>query len=193
MPWEDAPELHGAELVHDANAVDAALDRMAAEITERYAGRRPVILGVMIGGMVPCGRLLPRLPFALEVDYVHATRYRNEVRGHELVWHALPSTPIEGRDLIVVDDILDEGYTLAAVLDAFRDAGARTVTTAVLVNKVHDRKYPGLTADFVGLDVPDRYVFGAGMDCRGLGRNAAGIYAIDVEGAASAPQPSEES
>ncbi|MFP4129698.1 MAG: hypoxanthine-guanine phosphoribosyltransferase [Halorhodospira sp.] len=180
MPWEDAPELRGAELIHDRHAVEAALDRMAAAITEDLGGKRPLILGVMIGGMIPAGQLLPRLAFALEVDYVHATRYRNEVSGQELVWHALPSTPIEDRDLLVIDDILDEGHTLAAILDAFRRGGARSVRSAVLVEKHHDRRCPGMAADYVGLDTPDRYLFGVGMDCRGLGRNADGIYAIDV-------------
>ncbi len=180
MSWDEAPELRGAEQLYDAEAVSAALDRMAAEITERYAQARPLIIGVMIGGMIPAGRLLPRLDFPLEVDYVHASRYRNRTAGGELVWHALPSTPIEGRDLIVVDDILDEGYTLAAILESFRNAGARSVASAALVDKRHDRKCPEVHGDFIGLQVADRYVFGAGMDYRGLGRNAAGIYAIDV-------------
>ncbi|MFP4146616.1 MAG: hypoxanthine-guanine phosphoribosyltransferase [Halorhodospira sp.] len=180
MPWDEAPELRGAELIHDQEAVKAALDRMAAGITEDLGDHRPLILGVMIGGMIPAGRLLPRLDFPLEVDYVHATRYRNQVQGQELVWHALPTTPVEGRDLLIVDDILDEGYTLAAILQSFREHGARSVRSAVLVEKHHDRRCPGMVADYVGLDVPDRYVFGAGMDCRGLGRNADGIYAVDV-------------
>ncbi|ABM62035.1 hypoxanthine-guanine phosphoribosyltransferase [Halorhodospira halophila] len=190
MPWDDAPDLRGAELIHDQWAIDQALDRMAREITQDLGGRNPLILGVMIGGMIPAGRLLPRLDFPLEVDYVHATRYRNELSGEELVWHALPTTPIEGRDLLVVDDILDEGNTLAGIIDAFRSAGARSVRTAVLVDKRHDRKYQGLCADYVGLEVEDRYVFGAGMDCRGLGRNADGIYAIDqrIEQAAKTQQ-----
>ncbi len=181
MPWNRAPELQGAKLVYGRGEVQAALDRMATEITACLGERRPLIIGVMIGGMIPAGRLLPRLDFPLEVDYVHATRYRNEVQGgDELVWHALPSTPIEERDLLVVDDILDEGRTLDGILEAFRNGGARSVRSAVLADKRHDRKHNGIRADFVGLEVEDRYVFGAGMDCRGLGRNADGIYAIDV-------------
>ncbi|MBK1734490.1 hypoxanthine-guanine phosphoribosyltransferase [Halorhodospira abdelmalekii] len=180
MPWEDAPELQGAELIHDHHAVTQAYDRMAEAITARYAGRRPLVITVMIGGIIPAGQLLPRLDFALEVDYVHATRYRNRTEGGDLVWHAMPTTPIEGRELLIIDDILDEGFTLAGVIEAFRVAGARSVATAVLIDKLHDRKHQGLQADFVGLEAEDRYLFGGGMDCRGLGRNAAGIYAIDV-------------
>lgn len=180
MAWEQVPELEGAELIHDHQEVAQAFERMAAEITAQYADKRPLVLGVMIGGIIPAGQLLPRLDFPLEVDYIHATRYRNETRGGDLIWHALPSTPFEARDIIVVDDILDEGFTLAGILDALRHGGARSVATAVLVDKLHDRKHEGISADFVGLEVEDRYLFGGGMDCKGLGRNAAGIYAVDL-------------
>lgn len=178
MPWNQAPELHGAELLHSAADVEHALDRIAAGITQELADRRPLMLGVMVGGMIPAGRLLSKLDFPLEVDYVHATRYHGGVRGQELIWHAYPETPLEGRHIVIVDDILDEGRTLAAIMESCRRQRAATVYSAVLVNKRHNRRVHGLQADFVGLDVEDRYVFGAGMDYRGLGRNASGIYAI---------------
>lgn len=178
MPWNDAPELAGSELLHTADEVENALERMAEGITASLGDKRPLIVGVMVGGMIPAGRLLTKLDFPLEVDYIHATRYHGGVRGNELIWHASPSTPLEDRHILVVDDILDEGRTLAAILESFRRQRAHSVQSAVLVNKVHDRRHGGLAADFCGLEVEDRYVFGAGMDYRGLGRNAAGIYAI---------------
>ncbi len=181
MPWNEARELRGAELLHPPEEIERALDAMAAEITDVMAWERPLVLGVMVGGMIPAGRLLSKLNFPLEVDYVHATRYHGGIRGNELIWHAHPETPMEGRTVLVVDDILDEGRTLAAIIEACRRQRARAVYSAVLVNKIHDRKYGGLTADFVGMDVIDRYVFGAGMDYCGLGRNAPGIYAISRE------------
>lgn len=181
MPWEQAPELSGAELLYDAQAVEQAYERIAAQISAQYADRRPLMLCVMIGGIIPAGQLLPRLDFPLEVDYLHATRYRNQTRGGDLVWHALPSTPFEGRDLIVIDDILDEGFTLAGIIEALHSGGANSVATAVLVDKIHERKHENMAADFVGLQAPDRYLFGGGMDCKGWGRNARGIYAIDVD------------
>ncbi len=181
MPWSEAEELRGAELLHPPEEVEQALDRMAEGITAELGRMQPLILGVMIGGMIPAGRLLSKLNFPLEVDYVHATRYHGGIRGKELIWHAHPETPMEDRTVLVVDDILDEGRTLAAIMEACRRQRARAVYSAVLVNKVHDRKYSGLEADFVGLNVIDRYVFGAGMDYRGLGRNAPGIYAVARE------------
>ena len=167
-----------SELIHDSAAVADALDRMASSLTAACAGEQPVFLGVMTGAIVPLGALLPRLDFALELDYIHATRYHGSTTGRDLLWLARPQTPLKGRDVVVFDDILDEGTTLAGILQECRDQGATSVRTAVLMDKQHDRRVPGLQADFAGLTVPDRYVFGAGMDYRGYFRNAAGVYAI---------------
>jgi len=167
-----------SELIHDSAAVADALDRMASSLTAACAGEQPVFLGVMTGAIVPLGGLLPRLDFALELDYIHATRYHGSTTGRDLLWLARPQTPLKGRDVVVFDDILDEGTTLAGILQECRDQGATSVRTAVLMDKQHDRRVPGLQADFSGLTVPDRYVFGAGMDYRGYFRNAAGVYAI---------------
>ena len=125
------------------------------------------------------GKLLTRLAFPLQIDYLHATRYRNNTQGSELEWHRLPALSLHGRDVLILDDILDEGATLAAVVAHCRAQGAARVLTAVLVDKHHERKVPGIRADFVGLRVEDRYLYGYGMDYRGYLRNAAGIYAVD--------------
>lgn len=173
--------LEGAERIYDGAAVEAALARMAAEITVDMADRLPLVLCVMIGGLVPAGRLLPLMNFPLEVDYVHATRYRGETSGGELVWQAKPHTALEGRTVLIIDDILDEGHTLAALQAFCREEGAGDVRTAVLVRKEHNRCLPDVRADYIGLSVDDRYVFGAGMDYHGVLRNVDGIYAIREE------------
>jgi len=169
--------LAAADLIHDEAAVDAAITRLAQEITHDLGERTPLILCVMVGGLVMAGRLLPRLGFPLEVDYLHATRYRGGLSGLELQWLARPRVPLAGRSVLVVDDILDEGHTLHGILDYCRGEGALDVRTAVLVKKVHDRCVPGVSAHYIGLTVTDRYVFGAGMDYKGYLRNAPGIYA----------------
>ncbi|MEK9712549.1 MAG: hypoxanthine-guanine phosphoribosyltransferase [Thalassolituus sp.] len=171
--------LKEADLLKSREEVEAALDSMAAEITERLADTMPVIYGIMNGGLVVAGQLLTRLNFPLEQGYMHATRYRGEVTAQaDLQWTAPPSVPMEGRTVLIVDDIFDEGYTLQAVIEACKAQGAKEVLTAVLVDKQHDRKAPGMAVDFKGLDVEDRYVFGYGMDYRGYWRNAPGIYAV---------------
>jgi len=167
-----------ADCIHDAAAVEAALDRLATAITQTMAEQTPLLLGVMSGAVVPLGRLLPRLDFPLELDYIHASRYRGSTVGRDLVWLARPQTPLKGRHVLLVDDILDEGATLDGIMQECRDLGAASVRIAVLCEKRHSRRANGLVADFVGLEVPDRYVFGAGMDYRGYLRNANGLYAV---------------
>jgi hypoxanthine phosphoribosyltransferase len=131
----------------------------------------------MNGAMIPMGMLLPELDFPLQVDYLHATRYRNETSGGELQWLASPKINLKDRTVLLVDDIHDEGITLEHIKTYCQDQGAAQVYSAVLVNKVHDRKN-NTRADFIALEVPDRYVFGFGMDYKGMLRNASGIYAV---------------
>jgi hypoxanthine phosphoribosyltransferase len=166
-----------ADLLYSAQQVEAALDRMAADITARIAGRNPVVLCVMVGALIPCAKLLERLNFLLQLDYIHATRYGDRTIGGGLRWIARPRIPLEQRVVLVVDDILDEGHTLAAILEECQLAGASEVHSAVLVEKQHARKH-GIRADFIGLTVQDRYVFGYGMDYKGYLRNSQGIYAV---------------
>jgi len=166
-----------AECLFTREEVETAVHSMATAIEGRLCDSHPLVLCVMTGALIPAGQLLTHLDFPLELDYVHATRYGSRTRGGELEWIVHPSIALEGRVVLVVDDILDEGLTLAAILEACRRAGAREALSAVLVEKVHDRKN-GLEADFVGLRVPDRYVFGYGMDYKGYLRNAPGIYAV---------------
>jgi hypoxanthine phosphoribosyltransferase len=155
--------------------MEVALERMAREIEARLAGTDPLVLCVVSGGIVAAGQILPRLKFQLRLEYVHATRYRGATRGGELVWHHRPSDAIRGERILIVDDILDEGITLDAVAAACRADGAAAVHTAVLVEKIRPHR---CEADFVGVRVPDRYLYGYGLDYRGYFRNADGVYAV---------------
>ena len=180
------PEMHEIERVYaeadclfTAEEVAVALDRMASAITARLAAANPIVLCVMHGGLIVTGRLLPRLLFPLETGYLHASRYGHEFCGSHLDWRVRPTEDLRGRTVLLIDDILDEGATLAAIIDYCRAEGAAQVLTAVLVDKDHDRKTrPGMTGDFVGLVSPDRFLFGCGMDYKGYWRNAPGIYAV---------------
>ena len=168
-----------ADCLADAATVEAALDRMAAEITARLADANPLVYAVMNGGLIFAGRILPRLPFPLEVAYLHASRYGHAIQGTLLDWRVRPTQDLRGRTVLVLDDILDEGHTLKAIIEHLKDEGAAEVLSAVLVHKLHDRKAtPGMRADFSGLDIADRFLFGCGMDYKGYWRNAPGIYAV---------------
>ncbi|HJV27050.1 MAG TPA: hypoxanthine-guanine phosphoribosyltransferase [Aromatoleum sp.] len=160
--------------------VTAALDRMAAAITARLADSNPVCYCVMNGGLVIAGRLLSRLNFPLEVAYVHATRYGHALNGQALLdWRVRPTQDLQGRTVLILDDILDEGHTLDAIITHCREEGAAEVLSAVLVDKQHNRKaHPDMKPDFHGLKIADRFLFGCGMDYKGYWRNAPGIYAL---------------
>jgi hypoxanthine phosphoribosyltransferase len=170
-----------SELIHSPEAVERALDRIAAAVTERLGASDPVLLAVMTGGMIPAVWLSTRLRFPHQLDYVHATRYVGSTRGGELRWLARPRLALAGRAVLIVDDILDEGITLREIAAYCRAQGASQVSTAVLVRKRHDRLADGVEADFVGLEVPDRYVFGCGMDYHEYFRELRGIHALAPE------------
>ncbi|RJG10424.1 hypoxanthine-guanine phosphoribosyltransferase [Pseudomonas cavernicola] len=168
-----------ADCLYNETEVEAAIDSVAVSINAELAERNPVVFCVMNGGLIFSGKLLPKLNFPLELSYLHATRYHNETRGGDLFWKAKPEVSFIDRDVLIIDDILDEGHTLGAIVDFCRHAGASSVHIAVLIDKTHDRKArPDLKANYVGLPCVDRYIFGYGMDYKGYWRNAPGIYAV---------------
>lgn len=171
--------LAEADCLVEESQVHAAIDTMARAITARLEASNPLLFCVMNGGLTLTGQLLPRLRFPVQAEYLHATRYRQETTGGILEWKLRPDVEMNDRTVLIVDDILDEGTTLDAIADYCRAHGAREVLTAVLVDKQHDRKArPDLKADFTGLEVEDRFLFGFGMDYKGYWRNAPGIYAV---------------
>ncbi len=162
--------------------VEAALDTMAIEISSALSSSNPIFLCVVVGGIVPLGNLLPRLDFTLEVDYIHATRYRIDTKGKNLEWKVKPTCKMKGRTVVVVDDILDGGVTLGAIINFCKEQEAQSIYSAVLVDKCDARLPSGpASADFSSLKVGNHYVFGYGMDYKGYLRNAPGIYRVAPE------------
>ncbi len=169
--------LAEAELVCPAHEVGAAVSRLAAEITACLKDEFPLVLSIMGGAVVFTGQLLPLLAFPLEFGAIEVTRYGNTTEGRDIDWRLAPKDNVKGRTVLVVDDILDEGITLAAVRGRLLAMGATRVLAAVFADKDLGRAKP-IAADFVGVRVPDRYVFGFGMDAYGLWRNLPAIYAL---------------
>jgi len=151
--------------------------RIAADVSAQLADRYPLVLVVMGGAVVFAGQLLPKLRFPLDFDYIHASRYGAATRGAAVEWRVSPPTTVKDRAVLVLDDILDGGDTMAAIRERLMDLGARSFHCAVLVEKTLERAKP-IAADFVGLRVADRFVFGCGMDARGLWRNLPEIRAM---------------
>jgi hypoxanthine phosphoribosyltransferase len=172
--WE---VLKRADLVYSEDQLRVAVQRVAQEITAVLADRVPLVLTVMGGAVVFTGQLLPLLHFPLEFDYVHVTRYRGTMQGGAIQWKVEPRPLLAGRVVLVVDDILDEGHTMAAIRNRILREGAAAFYSAVLADKDIGRDKP-VRADFVGVTVPDRYVFGFGMDVESAWRNLPAIYAV---------------
>ena len=169
--------LQEADMICDAQAVETAVARMASEITALMHDRFPIVLSVMGGAAVFTGQLLPRLAFPLEFGAIEVTRYNNDIQGRDITWRLAPRDNVRGRTVLVLDDILDEGITLAAIRQKLLEMGAAAFHSAVFADKDLGKKKP-VTADFVGITVPNRYVFGYGMDAYGLWRNLPAIYAL---------------
>lgn len=168
--------LTNSELLYSSDEIQDAIVRMSEEINSVLKDDEVVAVCVMNGAIVFYGQLITRLGINTYIDYVHATRYQGKIAGSELVWLREPEINPEGKIILIIDDILDEGYTLAAIVEKYRQLGAKAVYTAVLVTKSGTNK-SGIITDFSGLTVPDKYVFGYGMDYKGLYRNLPEIYA----------------
>jgi hypoxanthine phosphoribosyltransferase len=178
-----AEVMPAADVIHDRATLDRAIQTMADAVRDEYAAdtRPPLFVTIMHGGMPFAAQLafaLGERGLDLEFDYLHATRYRGNTSGSGLAWLHRPAAPMRDRRVLLVDDILDEGHTLLAVKRWCEDQGATDVRVAVLAIKNHDRRVEGIDADHVGVEVPDRYVFGYGMDYREQGRNLPAIYAL---------------
>ena len=169
--------LRDAELLCPAEQVQAALHRVARQINAALAEAHPLVLSVMGGAVVFTGQLLPLLDFPLDFDYVHVSRYGNATHGGQMHWKVEPHENVRGRVVLVLDDILDEGYTLEALRQRVMELGASQFYSAVFADKRHGRVKP-IHADFVGMELPDRFVFGYGMDIEGAWRNLPTIYAV---------------
>jgi hypoxanthine phosphoribosyltransferase len=167
----------GSSLVIPEAEVDAALDRIAREVTADLADARPIAIAIMNGGLVFAGQLLTRLPFTLECDYIHVRRYGRMTVGGELEWISGPHVDMKGRTVLLLDDILDEGRTLAVVREALLARGAARILIAAFARKERGEP-PAIEADYVGVTVPDRFVFGFGMDVDGAYRNLPAVYAL---------------
>ena len=173
-----ADALTTADLLHEREEIDIVIAEMANRIDAALDGERPVFLTVMNGALIFAGQLALAIRTDLEFDYVHATRYRGETTGSELQWLREPQVSLVDRVVLLVDDILDEGHTLKAVRDDCYQRGAKKVLIVSLCTKRHDRLAEGISADFHGIELPDRYVFGFGMDYHEQGRNLPAIYAL---------------
>lgn len=169
--------LANADLITTAEEIQKALNELAIKINHDFNNKYPLVLTVMGGALIYSGHLLPKITTVLDSDYLHVSRYGDANSGGKLIWIATPRIPVEGRDILVLDDILDEGITLSNVKKHLLEQGAKSCSIAVLCEKDLGKAKP-ITADYVGFKLPNRFVFGFGMDIKGLWRNLPAIYAV---------------
>lgn len=170
--------LSNAEVLISEEEIHQAIDTVAFDIEAATNNHVPVFLCVMKGGAMFTSALMQRIKTPMILDYVHVDRYRNQTKGSSIHWHKEPDTSLNGRVVVIIDDILDEGYTLQELIAYCEAKGAQKVLSAVLLKKKLAHKPTDVDADFVGLEVDDYYVFGWGMDYKGYLRNQSCIYAI---------------
>lgn len=168
--------LAHAELIHSSDTCQAAIQQLATHITHDLGEHYPLVLSVMGGAVVFTGQLLPLLHFPLDFDYIHISRYGDKLKGGAFKWLREPQNVLN-RHVLILDDILDEGHTMHAIHEHIMQAGALSCRSAVFANKLIKQDKP-IQADYIGLNVPDRYVFGYGMDAKGMWRNLGAIYAM---------------
>ena len=175
--------INSASLLVDTQAIQRCIDKLASKLTDEYQGRNPICLVAMKGGLIFAGQLLTRLDFLLQVEYCHPTRGRQDILESEMAWKTRPPASIKNRDVLIIDDIYDEGHTLVSIAMKCEQMGAKSVGVVVLVSKKHDRKIPiPASSIHCGFEVPDKFVFGFGLDYKGFFRNCNCIYMIENPG-----------
>jgi hypoxanthine phosphoribosyltransferase len=168
--------------VYDAETIAKAIETMATKMNADFADKNPILLCAMNGALIFLGQLAPLLTFPLQIDYIHTSRFRGEIRGGDLHWLATPTISLKNRTIIIIEDILDSGITLAAIKDYCLQQNAKEVFSVVLVDKDHPRSEGGvIKADYTGLEIEDKFLIGFGLDYKGYLRNIPGIYAVEED------------
>lgn len=179
--------------------IRAGIDRVAAQVTEFYRGTELTVVSVLKGSCIFCADLIRRIPIPLQLSFIAASSYGDGTTSGRLDVSYVPAgNEIEGRRLLLVDDILDTGQTLRHLKQELLDRGAREVRTCVFLDKPA-RRAVELEADFRVLHAPDLFVVGYGLDFAGMYRNlplvgvlkheiyARGASSADREGAQPTP------
>ena len=141
-----------------------AVDRLASEIKRDYQGKQPLLIGVLKGAFVFMADLIRQLDLPLELEFVRLSSYgaAKESSGRVRVVQEL-KTPIKGRDVLVIEDIVDTGITISFLLNYLRKKKPASLKLCVLTDKPSRRRVP-VSIDYLGFTVPDKFVVGYGLD-----------------------------
>lgn len=168
-------------VLFDEAAIQTGIDRVANEVTESYRGQDFTVVSVLKGSCIFVADLIRRIPIPLELAFVAARSYRDGTVAEALEIDLLPMNhEIEGRRLLLVDDILDTGQTVSRLDAELRARGARDVRTCVFLDKPARRAVP-FAADFRVFEVDDLFVVGFGLDYAGQYRNLPYVGSLRAE------------
>jgi hypoxanthine phosphoribosyltransferase len=171
--------LNGSTVLADKLEVEAAVNRMAEAINAHYGEQEIILLIVMTGAVMPAAWLASKLHMPVRMDFVHATRYAGQTEGGEIEFRVPPRLNLEGQDVLIIDDIYDIGLTLQTIERYCKSRSVRSVKSAVLVRKIHDRETTPDQPQFIGMEVEDKYLFGCGMDAYEHWRHLDEIRALE--------------
>jgi len=162
--------------------IAATVKRLAKEINRDYRGKNPVLIGILKGSFMFMADLVRLLDFPLEIDFIRLSSYGSgkETSGRIKVVQSL-STPVKGRDVLVIEDIVDTGLTVAFLLDYLRKKRPSSLKLCALADKPSRRRVP-LTIDYLGFTVPNEFLVGYGLDCDEKYRNLPDICILEENG-----------
>ena len=170
-----------ARTLFDEATILARLDQIAAEISADYRDRELTVIAILNGSLIFMADLLRRIPLPLKLDCLSVASYHGGLQtSGEVIFRQVALPDIEGRDVLLLDDILDSGNTLAAIREKLSTAGPRSVRVCVLLQKKKVRQRP-VDADYVGFDIEDEFVVGYGLDYMERYRNLPCIGVLRKE------------
>jgi hypoxanthine phosphoribosyltransferase len=168
-------------VLFDEPAIHKRLDAMAAQITADYHEGELTVIAVLAGSLIFMSDLLRRIPLPLKLDCLSVVSYHGQAQTTgEVIFKDAGLLDVAGRDLLIVDDILDSGHTLAAVRERLETAKARSIRVCVLLSKRKQRARD-VDADYVGFEIEDEFVVGYGLDFMGRYRNVPYIGVLRKE------------
>ena len=159
--------------------INQAVAKLAAEINRDYRGKQPLLIGILKGSFVFMADLVRQLDLPIEVDFVKLSSYGSGTKtsGKVKVVQGLKS-PIKGRDVLIVEDIVDTGLTVSFLMGNLRKKKPASLKLCVLVDKPSEHKVP-VTIDYLGFNVPDKFIVGYGIDWNEKFRQLPDICIID--------------
>ena len=153
-----------AEVLFSREVIDQRVRELAGQISRDYAGREPLVVGILNGAFIFMADLIRALDVRCRVDFVRMASYgEGSVSSGEVRIGKDLETPIAGRDVLIVEDIVDTGLTLSRLVEILRSRQPASLRVCAFLDKRERRRVP-FTADYVGFTIPDRFVVGYGLD-----------------------------